>query len=106
MGQRRRRGDSRNLREIRARRDAERCTGMQRSSATGMDLTSVSGGEIVAAVGIPTALGLAVAFGALTAAVVSRQSSVDRFDERIMKALARRRTDRLDLVVAPLSMLA
>jgi undecaprenyl-diphosphatase len=71
-----------------------------------MDLTSVSEDEIVATVGIPTALGLAAAFGALTAAVVFRRPAVDRFDDRIKKALARRRTERLDFVMAPLSMLA
>jgi len=52
------------------------------------------------------ALLLAVAFGVLTAAVLPRDSPLKRLDERMMDALARRRSHRLDGVAGPLSMLA
>lgn len=52
------------------------------------------------------AAGFALAFCALTAAVVARQSPVKRFDERVMVAIARRRTERIDWMIGPLSMLA
>jgi membrane-associated phospholipid phosphatase len=58
------------------------------------------------AVRILAALVFAVAFVAVTAAVVAPRSPVKRFDEYVMKALKRRHTDRIDGVVGPLSTLA
>ncbi len=58
------------------------------------------------AVRILGALGFFAAFAAVTAAVVARRSPLKRFDERFMAALARRRTDRIDGVAGPLSVLA
>jgi membrane-associated phospholipid phosphatase len=52
------------------------------------------------------ALGLGLAFVALTAAVVAGRSPVKRVDERVMAALVRRRSDRIDRGVEPLSMFA
>src|SRR2546421_7015258 len=58
------------------------------------------------AVRILGALGFFAAFAAMTATVVARRSPLKRFDERFMAALARRRSDRIDAVAGPLSMLA
>ncbi|MGH7819502.1 MAG: phosphatase PAP2 family protein [Candidatus Binatia bacterium] len=52
------------------------------------------------------AAGLALAFFALTAAVVIPGSAVKRFDDSVVAALARRRSDQVDRVIGPLSMLA
>ena len=54
---------------------------------------------------IAIALALVAAFGALTWAV-TRDSALRRFDDRVMAALRRRRTARLDSFVGPLAMFA
>jgi membrane-associated phospholipid phosphatase len=52
------------------------------------------------------ALIFTVAFGAMTAAIVSPRSAVRRLDDSALAALARARRRELDLVVGPLSMFA
>jgi len=52
------------------------------------------------------ALGLAVAFAVVTAAVVAPGSPLPRIEKELMAAIARRRTDFLDRSLGPLSMLA
>ncbi len=49
---------------------------------------------------------LALGFVGLTLSVVAARSPVGRFDERVMAAIARRRSDRVDRIVTPLSTLA
>ena len=54
---------------------------------------------------LPTALGFFALWAVITWAVV-RRSALTRFDDRVMTAIARRRTKTLDDLAAPLSMLA
>ena len=49
---------------------------------------------------------LAAAFSLLTAAVVLRFEPLMRFDERVIATLASRRSERLDWIIGPLSMLS
>jgi membrane-associated phospholipid phosphatase len=58
------------------------------------------------AVRIGAAVGFAVAFLAVTAMVIGEISPVKRIDEFIMTGLARRRTDWIDAIVAPLATFA
>jgi undecaprenyl-diphosphatase len=52
------------------------------------------------------AVALALAFGVLTKTVVARRSPTKDFDDRVMPTLARRRSERIDWMIGPLSMLA
>ena len=54
---------------------------------------------------LPAALGFFAVFAVVTWAVI-RRTALTRFDDRVMTAIARRRTKTLDGIAAPLSMLA
>jgi undecaprenyl-diphosphatase len=54
---------------------------------------------------LPAALGFFTVFAVVTWAV-ARRTALTRFDDRVMTAIARRRTKTLDGIAAPLSMLA